>query len=282
MVLLSSIVAFLTLLNPQGEDSLLAKLVHSPTGKNGYEDYLRAGDLAGSELWGKYENWIAYQRQLVRSASRGPEDKPEMPEVPLGVSPGMTELAVRKVANDHLGGVCAVIELGNRKPVSDPRASYSMSTPIPELGRFKMLAKIYANRAHVEFADGRSGLAVKDLIEGMKFARGLFGSTVISSLVSIAIQAIMLAEFQEHLGQLSLTDAQLIQKYCRATLNTPLPVGEVLKREFDAVTASLDEIIDHPSVALNEDLNKEFGPALSSLGSAERQKLKGLVTKSMH
>ncbi len=74
----------------------------------------------------------------------------------------MPDLEVRKITDYHLGITIDIIRQGNEKQVFDPRSDFRYDTLLPELSRFKTLSKIGANKAYVEFADGRSRQAVVD------------------------------------------------------------------------------------------------------------------------
>jgi hypothetical protein len=278
--MLTSLVALLFIQGGQANDSLLAKIVPQPTGKNGYEDYLHAGDLAGGYLWPMYEQMMGYRLTKIDSKI-DPDDEQTLPPVAPGTSLESTDLAIRIAANDHVGGAFDVVELGNTKQVYDPRQALSSETLFPEMARFKMLAKIGTNKAYVEFAEGKTSVATKDLLEGLKFSKNIFGSVLISGLVSIAMQAIFLAEFNRHLGQLSLSDAQLIDKTCKYLIDTPYPVREMFQREFQMTSNSIDQIIDKPEEILSEDENRAFGSALSSLGPSDKALLKGFLIQTL-
>lgn len=280
LLMLTTIIALLACQGPVIDDSLLAKIVPVPTGKNGYEDYLRACDLAGPDTWPMYEQLMAYRSSRLRSPS-----DPDLEFSPLRVPPGTTldssELRIRIAANDRVGGAFDVISIGNNKQVYDPRTSLNYQTSFPELGRFKMLAKIGINKAYVEFAEGKSGVATKDLLEGLKFSKNVFGSALIPGLVSIAMQAIFLAEFNRHLGQLSYSDAQLIDKTCEGLIAKPYPVREALQHEFQMTANSIDQILEKPESFLSEDENRTFGSAITGLGQSDKDQLKGFVLRAL-
>jgi hypothetical protein len=281
MIVLTPLIALAAMQGLQTEQSLLTRIVGVPTGKNGYEDYLKAGDMAGSHLWPMYEQWIAYKMSTFGAANNDPDSDPTLPPLPPGVTPEMSDLAIRRAANDHVGGAFEVISIGNQKQVYDPRQDLSASTLFPEMAPFKMLAKIGANKAYVEFSEGRTTQAVNDLLEGIKFSKGIFGSILISSLVSIAIQSIMLAEFQRHLGQLSLSDVQHIDKACQQLIDTPYPIKEMLAREYSLTYNSIDDLLKDPSELLSEDENKAFGATIKGLGGVEQQQLKSMLTQAL-
>jgi len=208
------------------------------------------------------------------------DDEAPIPRIPPGVNPDMTDLAIRKVANDRLGAAYDIIRIGNLKPVSDPRKDHIAESLFPELAGFKTLAKIGVNKAYVEFSDGRTGKAVDDLLEGLKFSRAIFGSTLTTSLVSVAIQAIFLAEFERHLGQLSLADAVVIDRTCKSLIDQRFSVAEIYNRDYAMTLNSLDRLLERPSF-LPDDQNQAFGPALKGLSDSDKLQLKDLVLQGL-
>lgn len=264
--------------SPQTGGSLLARIVPNPTGRNGYEDYLRAGDMVDPDQWNSYEFWIAQLRRRIANPEMEVASNEVLPE---GVNPEMSELAVRKIANTRFGGLPDVVASGNAKQVWDPRQSVQFGTTYPELGRFKTLAKIASNRAHVEFSEGRSNRAVHDLLDEVVFSRRLAQATMISELVGVAVEAIALAEFDEHLSQLSYDDVVEIEKRTKALLSEPIQAGSVYHKELAAVLSSLDAVIQDPSIVMSDDENKTYGEALQSLSNEDKQKLKAMVSDTV-
>lgn len=280
-MVLTPLVALLALQGVPTDGSLLAKIVGIPTGRNGYEDYLRACDLAGPDIWPMYEQWMGYKASLARAVPADPDVETTLPPLPPGVSVDSTDLGIKRAANDRVGAAFDILVLGNDKNVYDPRQDFNIETTFPELARFKMLSKIGSNKAYVEFSEGKTSQAVRDLLDGLRFSRNVFNSVQISSLVSIAMQAIFLAEFNRHLGQLSLNDAQTIDKTCQGLIETPYPVIDMMKRECTMTLNSIDKVIADPKLLLSEEEDKLYGAALKGLGGTERQQLKDFVSQAL-
>lgn len=223
------LIAFAVCQRPQ---SLLQQIVPNPTGRNGYEDYLRAADLVRSMKIGPYERWIF----AMASGATGSIPKEDIPP---RVTPAMSVLDVRRRMDEQVGPIIAAIKEGNAKEVYDPRSKLDPMTMFPEFAQLKVVARIVANRAHVEFAAGRSNGGTTSLLDGLTFAWNLQGATIIASLVSIACSAIELAEFQEHLGQLTPGDAATIERFCNDLLARPLPIESTFRAERELMTSTL-------------------------------------------
>ena len=281
MVWLCCLAASLSFGGSQGEASMLQKIVPVVTGKNGYEDYLMAVDKVDGRLLGVYEQWISYKRVKLTVPQKGEEPDAEVPEMPADVTPDMSILAVRKAENERFGFAFDQVIAGNGKRVWDPRETQSFNTLFPEFAKFKVLARIGSNRAHVAFSEGRTLGAVKDLLEVIDFSRNMSQKTLISMLVGIAVQAIALAEFNEHLGQLPLGDCQYIAKQAKSLLEHPLSTGSVFQGEATLSLSSLDDILKEPGAFLTEDEDKSYVKAIQNLSSADRDRLKAQLINSV-
>jgi hypothetical protein len=272
------VVALLTLGKSQGDGSFLAKNFPNPTGANGYEDYLHAADLARPEQWPVYENWLNYIHDPKGSGGKA-ESAPIIPSVPPGVTLEMTDLDVRREGNSRLDSVMVAIREGNGKPAHAPRFDYGFDAAYPEFIRFKLVAKIVANRAYVEFSAGRTGEAVSDLLEGIKFTKGIFGSIPVTGTISTNLMTGFLADFQRHLAQISLSDAVRIDTTCKVLIDAPDPDESIFRHEMELHVASLDKVIGKPSLILYGPQLDAFGNRLTTLNPAERQQLKSDVSK---
>src|SRR5471030_2090574 len=116
MMMLTPLIALVSLLGGQSDATLLGKIVPVPTGKNGYEDYLRACDFAGHGVWGKYEQMMMYRMSKLRD-SNDTEDESTLLPLPPGITLDSSDLGIRIAANDRVGGAFEIIAIGNNKRV---------------------------------------------------------------------------------------------------------------------------------------------------------------------
>ncbi len=92
-MLVTPLIALLAASQVPSNGSLLANIVGTPTGANGYEDYLRAADDFDLNLWGVFDQWRGYK---LRSAQGATGDAlGDVPELPPGVSPDLNDFEVR-------------------------------------------------------------------------------------------------------------------------------------------------------------------------------------------
>ncbi len=279
MMLLTSFIAAVAFGNPQDDGALFQKLFPSPSGKNGYEEYVMAVDYADRNLWNTYDQWLAYLSRKEQEKKMQSDD--DVPPVPPGVSPEMTDLDVRKIMDEKFSNAIHWISEGNRKGVTSPRREISVDTTFPEYAGFRLLARVDANKAHVEFADGRTSSAVKDLLEGLKFSQNFFGTSRLSSLVSIGSQTIVFSEFENHLSQLSNGDAMDIDRSCKAMLSQPLALKDLLRMEYQAWINDLDTIFEKPEILFVDDKDKSFVNQIAHISPSERENIKPLIVSGL-
>jgi hypothetical protein len=281
MVLSTLLIAAFSLVRQQNDGSILSKLVPTPTGRNGYEEYLRAVDIVGTGGWSVYENWINYKQKSAGRKSPAFDDDENLPELPPGVSREMPELLIRKVADERLGVAYDIVREGNEKKVYDPRLEYRYDTLVPELSRFRSLAKLGTNRAYLDFADGKTKQAVADLLEGLKFSSKIHGISRICAIVANAVQTIDLGAFEEHLGQLSMGDCEQIEKACTAFIVAPPDVSLIFRYEREMARSSLDDVFEKSDAVLPSEDQRNFGAAFKGLGAGDRQQLRSMVEPAL-
>lgn len=193
----------------QPPQSLLHRLIPSPTRANGYEEFLAAADVVSNA-----EVKLAADRALEPNATLEHARK-------------LSRLA--KPAFD-------LVRRGLQKPVVDPRAGRELSvdTLFPELPAFRTLTRAYAKEMYVQFADGSPRVAVQRGLEGLSFAQRVDGFTVIQLLVASAMQAVILAEFDRNLAHVPEVETQSIIGHVADALDRGArwPVAMATEMEF--------------------------------------------------
>jgi len=263
----------------QTQGSVYARLFPIPSGTNGYEEYVQAVDVLKDSHWVAYEQWRSYlaSRSKPSPPSQSMASEESEPDRPEGVSLDMTDLQVRRVQDQRYGSALHWLKQGNLKPVVSPYSNITFATIFPEMAGFKLIAKADANHAYLEFADGRSDLAVKDLLEGLKFSQKICTTTRIGCLVSIACQSIILAEFNLHLSQLSESDAMDIDRATKQLIAQPVPMSQLLREEARASVSVLDEVVDHPESFLDDMEGRKDKTKPYNLSPDDKAKLKSLI-----
>lgn len=226
---------------PDPPKSLLARVAPSPTGRNGYEELLRAADLVeSSRLWKRVEQQgdaatLAEKRRVL-------QDKP-------------------------IAQALALVRQGLNKPVFSPREfdKLTYETLLPELGPFRSLARLLKLQQYVFLADGKTPEALGNARQGLRLGRVVQTDTLISGLVGIAISTICVRSLGNHLDQLSARDCETLFQISLEWLQQPSLHMKMLEMERDHARRNL--------ALIREDLKKRGLPAVQGLFdlSAEEQ-----------
>ncbi|MBS1714143.1 MAG: hypothetical protein JST30_07375 [Armatimonadetes bacterium] len=204
---------------PQQEKSIFEQVCPNPTGRNGYEEYLKACDLfrsqVGDQVW--------EESQMVRAGDLG-------------------WLNTHRAVSNKASQAIETVRAGNDKPVSDPRTGYRLTTTVPELVYFKNLTRVMVVRATVQFADGQPRDAVRTLDGALRFSSGVQETGVlINFLVGIAMQSIVLRGYNDNLSRLPLPD---LERLARSPIgkDDSTAARSCLQREATSIQTMFDEL----------------------------------------
>lgn len=168
------------------EKSILSQLFPQPTGRNGYEDLVRAGELLKtSALWAD-----AQQQNTLSSRRRALADPP-----------------VRQAR--------ALVETSALKPLESPARELNASTTFPEYAGLRDLARLLAAEMHVLFSEGRTAAALVSFARGLRLGSAPKAQVLIGGLVGAAIDSILLNRVKTHLEQLTPRDCDRVQATLR-------------------------------------------------------------------
>lgn len=185
---LTLIFTFLGIGSPLQEPTLFERIVTTPTGNNGYEEYLRACDMIAAGFMSLDpdrvagplgENYLSSSRVLV----------------------SRYELAIQ------------LVRLGNRKKVFDPRTNVTFHTQFPELGYFRWLHKLLFAKVYVSLADGNSSAAVETAMEMFKFVENSSGNSPSGLLVGRSAENSLCALLSQHFGAIGEEDAKKLEQF---------------------------------------------------------------------
>lgn len=248
---------FLAVAFSQGQSqSLLREIIPEPTGRNGYEEYLIACDLMRSarvnellelrpeqlaDIILRYESG---QRVDPRNAI---EDKSGVPRETYEFAKkyrNYTVLQLRREAVSKSGRALELLNIGNRKPIIDPRRNKSWDTRFPEYGQMRALARLCVTGAYVAFADGRPATGTQYLMDalalGDRIGRGIF----LARLVGIAIQGIAIQGLETYLPLMSAKDAQKVGEFVPSLVPVRPLAEDCLRFEFDFLMRSVPTILN--------------------------------------
>lgn len=204
-------------LGDQTTGALFRKLVKTPTGENGYEDFLRAADQVMS---------ATHSLDLPRRGATYLED---------------CRIWARRTASTR-----RLVQSGTEKPVWYPSETAALIQDHPEMSAFRRVAAAIAASAYVHFADGDTADGVKDLIVGMRFTRRV--SECAGGL--LATQGMRLTEFfflrliDDVFGRMSVRDTLSLRAAILEEIDRSSPLHRVLAADARTNSDVLGSIAD--------------------------------------
>ncbi|MBN9502467.1 MAG: hypothetical protein BGO01_13710 [Armatimonadetes bacterium 55-13] len=285
------IASIVMLSGAQGGTSLLRQIVPSPTGINGYEDYLSAADAINDGQLDDYLSWSSHQYQdYLNSFTPGPDMSPEEVRELKAIKPDAQKLArlkrlstmnfleVRREAKKHYEKALQFLHRGSTKKAWDPRQKIVADTLMPEYTYFKSLAKLAKMASFAAFADGDTKEGTEILIDTLALGYNLQNGILISNLVGTAIQAIAMAAFERNLQNISVFDAKTIETRVGAMLGGNPLIVDSIKREFQFSIDAFNDMLDKvesiiSNQGVNDDLNAGLKQKLKSLTPAQKESL---------
>lgn len=220
------------------------RLFPQPTGRNGYEEFVLAGDLAHRS---------ALLSEAVRSATS-------------------TLLLKRRVlADPNARRALALLRQGLVKPIRSRHEGQPIDeeTVFPELADFRQLAHLLAIEQYVLLADGKVGQAIASLRDGLRFGYAVQMDTILGGFSGIAVDAIVLVRFVDHLDQLSVGDCDRLLDVVTEWLGRPDPAIAIYATERDLALQRMvkyrmdgPKILDYLRQGFPEQNEEEDGKAL--------------------
>jgi hypothetical protein len=184
-------------------DSVFKQVIPKPTGENGYEELILAGELSR-------------QSELARKA--------------MGEEATLT--MKRQVLNEPtIQRALALMRVGLSKQTFSPRTDIDDETLLPEFALFRNLGRLLVIEQYVLLADGNVGRAIDSLRDGLLLGYRAQTDTLISGLVGVAINAMVTVRFVAHLEQCSVRDCQKLILLTGEWLDAPSPQLAVMASE---------------------------------------------------
>lgn len=209
--------------NQSGEQkpdkSVFQQVIPKPTGKNGYEELVFAGELAK-------------QSELLTKASES----------------DATLSLKRQVLNEPgIQRALTLLRAGLAKQTFSPRTDIDDETLLPEFALFRHLARLLALEQYVRLADGNVSGAIDSLRDGLMLGYRTQTDTLISGLVGIAIDSLVLARFVRHIEQCSVRDCNRLIQVTGEWLESPSPVVTVMESERAGIQRILQKYREDPT-----------------------------------
>jgi len=194
--------------------TLLRQLFPKPTGLNGYEDLVLAGE------------WVRGHKLL---------DAAQAPNATL-------TLKRRALSDPKVARARRLLRQGLGKPIQSPHKEIDVETYFPQYALFRNLARLLAVEQYVLLADGKVSQAIDSLRDGLKLGYLIQRDTLISGLVGIAVDAIVLHRLARHMDQWSARDCDRLIALANEWLNLPNPAIGVFAAERDVALKTLRQL----------------------------------------
>jgi hypothetical protein len=241
---------------------LYSQVVPNPTGRNGYEEYVRAAVLASHPDVKKWEETA--------------------PPFPAGLRANSTRLERSQWVLNRLKPAMELIRQGNAKPVLEPRDTYSPATLMPELAHFRQLSKVLAGAAYADFAAGRSSQGTDRLLDNLVFGDNVSRTgTLVSHLVGIAQMGIAFGAFESRLPQLAKPDCQRIVQTTTALLERPSAFANVLEMEQALSAKGLTDLLEGRDDWIEQGEFRFFANKLKEKSPGERNEIRRLALQML-
>ena len=220
---------------------LLRRVVPEPKGRNGYEEYLMAGEILEAPFASVYADWTP---GTASAAGDSPETSALLRRLDT-----LPPLEVRREELSRFGKALDLVARGNAKGAFDPRVEIGPDSLFPEYSSFRRVTKLAVRAASVYAADGRTDRAVRLLLDELTFSDNIARGTLIANLVGGAMQGIVFAAMDDLLPRLSRANAVAIERWVEGLLARPPAVRTVLSAEDRMTLASLRLVFENPKEA---------------------------------
>ena len=206
--------------------TIFQQIFPQPTGQNGYEEIVAAGELLGRSA------------PLLRNEQDG--------------FSALTLTQKRAIlADPPVHDALALFRQGIAKSLHAPRDK-PQEAAFKAFRLYRRLGRVLAMEQYVLCADGRVGQALDSLHDGLSMGYALQRDALIGGLVGVAIDSMLIQGMQRNVNQFSEKDCRrMIQMAC-AWQAAPDPAIEAMSVERDEALKSLES-----EVPSNSDLPKD-------------------------
>lgn len=227
------------------------KLFPHPTGQNGFEDYVLAGDLLTSPRAELLFNWTPHQyadmlAKLQSLKAEGKRPEPSLNKAALDFAASLankTQLEIWQLEANEMSKALVYIQIGNMKPIEDPRQELNSETITLGLDGFIRIAQIAKQASFADCADGRFRDAITLLAASfIQTSRSSELSWLIRSLGD-GCQSILFEAFDQTRLSWSLDNAKQVEALCDQFLSLPAPMRTVLQGDYAFVMSVMREAL---------------------------------------
>ncbi len=205
------------------------RIFPQPTGVNGYEELVMAGDL----LYGNTALDVAQAQGATLTAKRHALADPD----------------IRKALD--------LLRTGLDKKIVSVRPTFDANTLLPEYSSLRALARLLNIEQYVLLADGEVDGAIQSMRDGLRLGMAARTDHIfISELVGIAIDSIAILQIGRHLDQLSEHDCDSLSRVLEERLVAQPTARASLMRERDTMLQELERARKDPRSVITAWVNQ--------------------------
>jgi hypothetical protein len=201
-----------------GQAGLFSQVVPSPTGKNGWEEYVRAAE------------------RVVAN--------------PSAAESGRTLLERNRDLLTRHGALLDLIRQGNGKPVFDARDPMDWTRKYPEYRALRELNLAMAAAAYAEFASGKPALGTERMLQMLVMWQKMTAMGLpLAHLNGLLNSRVFFDAFDARRNQLSLEDCRRIDAVTSELLRNPVSPVPLLRMGEAEVRRALEMVVADPQTA---------------------------------
>jgi hypothetical protein len=221
--------------------TVFEQLFPDPTGRNGYERIVRAGELSRELESGRPRTLallpLAERREVLRD-------------------PRCVE-------------ALSLLRSGLAMSITLPRTEITAASPCPDYALLRSLSRLLIVEQSVRLADGDVRGAIGCAEDGVRVGRLVSDEWIMGGQVSRAIEAVSLRPLAANRAQWSARDCERILKMAKSALDAPDPAVASLEGERRYALGALHAIFADPAAAA-EDARSPNDPITRALAGLAR------------
>ena len=224
---------------------------------NAFDTYQRAAELLKTPEFSTYQQWMP--------ASGTKNETP--PQSPSPLAQHLAKLSYLKVKEGEVVRFAPALDLLARAQLETYTTPKLAATDFQLLANCKALAKLAADAEYVYLAEGQGERSAQVLDQALTMGQRIEGSSLLSVLVGIAVQAIAIAPYNRRMAAIPVGVARTLANRTGELLSDKAFVRAFLKGERDSLLDLIGTTINSMSQPDQQDgASKQF----RSLDSSSR------------
>lgn len=235
------------------QGGLFSQVVPAPTGRNGFEEYVRAAERVDNAAFRQWQSQ------------------------PL---PDQTVLERSRWLLERYGSSVELLRQGNGKPVFEPRPRLDLAPRFPEYRSLRALSQAMTSAAYAEFAAGKTAEGTDRLLQTLRMGQNIAGiGTALAHSVGCVQSRATFDAFDARLNQLSREDCRKIDAEVTGLLERPPGTAKIFEDAGNWLRLAVDGIAANPKDAM--ELEAPLGQAIAGLSPTDIPKFRQAVERAI-